>query len=242
LNYQSSYAFEIIATDKLESVHTSTSGVRSVPVFHWGENDFKFEVPVAVSGDLDVTGDMRLKGSGNFGNYLRLGDGDYCYIAEKTDDKMTIHASELNFETGTISMNGSLIASGTWTPTLPVMVSSFTAQNGWYYKFGKTVIVGFYIKANISYLSSKVAVQISGLPFTPLYSAPGGGLCSQALVSAGMNFQCFVAEQFGVITTRAQACNGTAEADLGTSASGCFFPLYGGEITLGGTIAYMTNE
>lgn len=242
LNYQSVYNFEVLATDCLDTVQTSTAGVRSVPVFHWGESDFAFEVPVSVKNDLNVTGNMRLKGSGNYGNYLRLGDSDFCYIAEKTDDIMTIHASALDIETGTLSMNGSLIASGTWTPTLSAMVSSFTARNGWYYKFGKTVIVGFYIKATMSYLSSRVDVQISGLPFTPLYSAPGGGLCSQAMVAAGCNFQCFVAEPSGVITTRVQACNNTAEATLATSASGCYYPIGGGEITLGGTITYMTND
>lgn len=52
-----------------------------------------------VSGDVTVTGDVRLKGSGNYGNKLRFGDGDYCYLFEGggpnnvEDDFLTIKAN-----------------------------------------------------------------------------------------------------------------------------------------------------
>ena len=71
-------------------------------------------------------------------------------------------------------------------------------------------------------------------------AAAGGGMCSGAYVSAGFNFQSFVAETSGNITTRVQSCNHTAAGNLATSASGCWYPSGNGDITLSGTITYMT--
>lgn len=45
LNYQSSYTFEAKAADKCITVYTPAKVVKSTPVFDWGENDFKFNVP-----------------------------------------------------------------------------------------------------------------------------------------------------------------------------------------------------
>ena len=45
------------------------------------------------AGDT-ITGDLRLKGSGNYGNTLYFGDSDYCYIAELSDDVLTIYGSK----------------------------------------------------------------------------------------------------------------------------------------------------
>ena len=42
-----------------------------------------------------ITGDLRLKPSDkNYGSFLRFGDGDYAYIKEASDDKLTIHADK----------------------------------------------------------------------------------------------------------------------------------------------------
>lgn len=46
LDYQATYDFEITASDQLETVTSTKSAVKSKPIFHWGENDFAFEVPV----------------------------------------------------------------------------------------------------------------------------------------------------------------------------------------------------
>lgn len=51
-----------------------------------------------ISGKYDktggtISGDVRIKGSGNYGNKLNLGDGDYVYISEPSDDVMEIHGS-----------------------------------------------------------------------------------------------------------------------------------------------------
>ena len=61
-----------------------------------------------VSGGT-ITGDLRLKGTGNFGNKLRFGDGDYVIISEPTDDvlnlkakKITLTVSDTDYSTATL--------------------------------------------------------------------------------------------------------------------------------------------
>jgi hypothetical protein len=125
---------------------------------------------------------------------------------------------------------------GTWTPGFSASCE-FMKRQGWYSKIGNVVTVGFYMKVNC--LSAGVIILVSGLPYTPSTSAAGGGMCSGATVSAGFNFQCFVAETSGFVSTRVQACNNTTSGALATSASGITTAT--GEITLSGTITYMTN-
>lgn len=240
LDYEQSYDFEFVATDKLTEATASTANIKCVPVFHWGENDVVFEVPTTFNGDAQVKGNLRLKGNGNYGNYLYFGDGSYCYIAELSDDAMTIKANQINFDTNSFTVKGQTVAaSGTWTPYLPSgTVQSYTSRSGWYTKVGNVVTVGFYIKAIGA--TSGIDVEITGLPYTPAYYAAGGGMCSGAVMVGDYNFQCFVAETSGVITTRVQACDSTDSKPLKTSRTGCWMPS-GSEITVSGTITYMTN-
>lgn len=46
-----------------------------------------------------LTGDLRIKGSGNYGTKINLGDGDYVHISEPTDDNMEIKAKTIKFVT-----------------------------------------------------------------------------------------------------------------------------------------------
>lgn len=255
-NQNSFYSFETRAWDMLTSADSSENGVKSLPVFHWGENDFTFEVPVnfkagtngatfeEVDGDLSVTGNLRLKGDGNYGNYLNFGDGNYCYIAELTDDEMTIRASKIHLSADGVYVDNypiPILEKGVWTPRLnSSAISYYTTQYGWYSKMGQTVTVGFYIKATCNSGYSSTVISISGLPFVPMHSAAGGGLCSGAYMGSGVDFQCYVAETSGSITTRVQAYN-TSATNLSTSASGCFYRSGGGEITLSGTITFMST-
>lgn len=257
LDYQETYVFEARAIDQLATVSSASSALKSLPVFHWSEYDFTFEVPVtfnagvngasALSQDEDVTfgGDLRLKGEGNYGNTLYFGDGSYCYISEPEDDVMKIKASRIDLEANGVYVYGNPIPDiqkGVWTPYLnSAVVSSYTTQYGYYSKLGQTTTIGFIIKATCKSGYTGTAISISGLPFTPMFSGAGGGMCSGAYVSAGFNFQCFVAGTDGKITTRVQACNNTSATNLSTSASGLFYPSGGGELTLSGTITYMST-
>lgn len=251
LDYQQTYVFETKVSDALDEVSDTGSAIKSVPMFHWGEDDFAFEVPVAfnagvgkIDGDLTITGDLRLKGNGNFGNTIYFGDSNYVTLGEPYDDNFTLHATTINL-VGTIKHNGTELPTlqyGYWYPTLnSSAVSSYTTQYGWYIKMGQNVTIGFFVKATCKSGYNSTGITITGLPFTPMASAAGGGMCSGAYVSAGFNFQCFVAEASNYISARVQACNNTSSGNLATSASGCFYPSGGGEITLSGTITYMAN-
>lgn len=62
------------------------------------------------SGNTTITGNLRLKGSGAYGNILNFGDGDYVHISEPTDDNMEIKAKNVNFViTGNLSLNNKKI-------------------------------------------------------------------------------------------------------------------------------------
>lgn len=52
LKYQATYTFTITATDELETVTSTKSAVQTKPLFHWGANDFTFEVPVKFNGGI----------------------------------------------------------------------------------------------------------------------------------------------------------------------------------------------
>ena len=258
LDYQETYTLLVEASDKLCQVQAEKQGVTSLPLFHWGKDDFVFEVPVTfkgetngvtlgenptIDGNLNVTGNLRLKGDGNYGNTLLFGDSGHCYISEPYDDEMFIHAKKIDFDTddGLVYVNGKVIPtliSGTWTPSLGV-TATYTTQYGWYSRMGSTVTIGFFIKATCNSGYQSTAIAITGLPYTPAYSAAGGGMCSGAYISGGYDFQCYVAETSGKITARVQACNNTSAANISTSASGCCYRNGGGEMTLSGTITFV---
>ncbi len=46
-----------------------------------------------------LTGNLTIKGSGNYGTKINLGDGDYVHFAEPTDDCLEIKAKKINFVT-----------------------------------------------------------------------------------------------------------------------------------------------
>lgn len=231
LDYRETYVFEARAIDQLATVSSASSSLKSLPVFHWGEHDFTFEVPVIFNAG--ASGYEQEEGT-NLGDYITV-DGNV----------MTIAAPRIDLNANGVYVYGNPIPDikkGVWTPYLnSAVVSSYTTQYGWYSKLGQTTTIGFFIKATCNSGYNSTAISISSLPFTPMFSAAGGGMCSGAYVNGGWTFQCFVAGTDGKITTRVQACNNTSSANLSTSASGLFYPSGGGELTLSGTITYMST-
>lgn len=78
-----------------------------------------------------ITGNLRLKGSGNYGNKLNFGDSEYVYLHEETDDVLTIKANEIklnassggvNVTSGQLKENGARVYSPNNTP--PIATSS----------------------------------------------------------------------------------------------------------------------
>ena len=250
LNYQTTYSFVITAADLLESVNSTQSAVKSKPIFHWGENDFAFEVPVNFNSaeEMKFKGDLRLKGDENYGNTLYFGDGSWCYIAEETDDDMAIKAADLNLKVTNLLLNGDSICYGTWTPSLPY-ASSYSVQQGWYQKIGKCVVIGFNIKANCYSNYNTTGVMITGIPYDPDFDAFGGGVAYNLYVTGGFSFEGWGvvteatisnSKYYNVIVPRLQPCNNTSAGNLSISSSACY-PSGGGQVTLSGTICYMTS-
>lgn len=56
LDYKGTYVYQARAVDKLMNVESSEVVVKIMPVFDWGPDDFDFNVPVTINGDLTVTG------------------------------------------------------------------------------------------------------------------------------------------------------------------------------------------
>lgn len=58
-----------------------------------------------------LTGNLTIKGAGNYGTKINLGDGDYVHISESTDNCMEIKAKKVNFvisssDSNNIAVNG----------------------------------------------------------------------------------------------------------------------------------------
>lgn len=243
LDYQTTYSFVITATDKLETVTSTESGVKSKPIFHWGENDFAFEVPVNFNSteEMRFKSNLRLKGDGNYGNTLYFGDGTYCYITEATDDNLTFKASKLNLDTSNLSIQGRSVW-GTWTPELySSAVSYYNVQEGWYQRLGNVVTIGWYIDAYIKSGYNNTSLEINGSPAFPAVNAFGGGLAYNVYITAGHSFECWCIDSGNnLITARTQPCNGTSAGNLNVGST-CNYPSGGGSIKLSGTICYMTE-
>ena len=276
LDYRKIYVFQCQIIDKLNTVLSAEVTSISLPVYHWSSSDFVFEVPVTFNagatgiggsgsgecaivdgvydGDLKVTGDLWLKGSGNYGNTIYFGDKSYTYIQETSDDYLNIKATNINLQGTNVMVNGSPIGSGggssnatygTWTPTLTTSgaVSSYSVRQGWYQKVGNVVTIGWQIKADINNGYSSSVIGISGCPFTPSYSAFGGGIADNIYMSYKFTFAGYVIGTDGVITLRGQPCQLTLDAEQKIT-SAIYYPsgLTPGLITLGGTITFMMSN
>lgn len=61
------------------------------------------------NGTQVIATDIRLKGNSNYGRTLYFGDASYAYIQEKTDNDLTIHATDLNLEVSRLLLNGEAV-------------------------------------------------------------------------------------------------------------------------------------
>lgn len=56
MDYQETYIYQARAVDSLMTVETSELVVRCMPVFDWSGDDFQFNVPVTINGNVTVNG------------------------------------------------------------------------------------------------------------------------------------------------------------------------------------------
>lgn len=265
LNPEATYTFQARAVDRLSDITSGGSAVQNRPVFDWSGEDFNFNVPVhfakgatgldigggssggsfdgnlngnlQVNGSANITGDLRLKNSGNYGNTLYFGDGSYAYIAELSDDTLTIHASNIILDgnvTGGGSSGGGGATSGSWTPTLGA-VSSYSVRDGWYQVVGDVCTLGFLITATARSGYESSQIQISGFPLDVQSRCCGGGTAYNVYTSAGHSFNSWWIDEYGTITGRVVPCNNTSAGNQSISTNVCY-PSGGGSMTLAGTI------
>lgn len=262
LNPEAQYVFQARAVDRLSDVNSDGSNVQNKPVFDWSGTDFNFNVPVhfaagatglessggggisngTIDGDLKITGNLSLKGSSNYGNSIKFGDGSYTYIAEEADDELTIHADEIILDgdvtitsTGTNTEAGAVMA-GLWTPRLsPALNYTYEVQEGWYHIVGKTATIGFFLTATVPSGYHTTKVEILGFPFELDYRAAGGGVAYNVYGAAGFCFGCWMIDENGIITPRLVPCNNTSAGNLSITTN-CCYPSGGGQMTLSGTI------
>ena len=49
-DYDKSFNYEVVVEDKIDTVPKPLTLLKGIPVFDWGENDFRFNVPVTING------------------------------------------------------------------------------------------------------------------------------------------------------------------------------------------------
>lgn len=63
LDYQETYQIQSAATDKLNYIESVVYTITTVPIFDWGENDFRFNVPVDFADAVNINGEFNLNGN-----------------------------------------------------------------------------------------------------------------------------------------------------------------------------------
>ena len=85
-------------------------------------------------GNVKLTGNITLKGSGNFGNKINFGDGDYVHISEPTDNTLELKGARiklfssstevLKIEGGKAYVNGVEFGGGSGVLDFDIMADS----------------------------------------------------------------------------------------------------------------------
>lgn len=92
--------------------------LRNAIVSAWAQATTKPTYTASEVGALPITGgtltgNLRIKGSGNYGMKLNLGDSDYVYLYEPTDDCLEIKGSkQINLVTQKLLLNGEEFSGG----------------------------------------------------------------------------------------------------------------------------------
>lgn len=126
-NRNIAYSFEVKAADKLESATGSAVGIKSLPVFHWSESDFAFEVPVKIQGS-PITDFVVEQGTTGIWNYRKWSDGTAeCW------GRIDYNMGTFNTQSGSLYIADNLCESVNYPSYLfieaPVEVASAIAGN-----------------------------------------------------------------------------------------------------------------
>lgn len=80
LDYQTTYTFQAQAIDKLMTVSSAEKSVKSTPVFDWGKDDFRFNVPVYFSAGFSKEIKVLLNGAGTLASPVSAQDNGIVLV------------------------------------------------------------------------------------------------------------------------------------------------------------------
>lgn len=114
LDSTKTYVFEARAIDELEVAENTADGVKSEPIFDWGANDFRFNVPMATNSDYNANGAINAKGSLNLiGEYVQTTDanGEFIEVIDPGKEGGNVYFSYGHYsnDIGTTYYNGNKI-------------------------------------------------------------------------------------------------------------------------------------
>ena len=104
LNYRSAYTVQARAIDEVSTygINSVERKVKSIPIFDWGEDDFAFNVPVNIDGNLTVQGDTEITGNTNInGNFTINNEG--LLTEEEVTEMIPTNLSQLINDVGFIT-------------------------------------------------------------------------------------------------------------------------------------------
>ena len=197
LDYKKTYIFQARAIDKLMTVTSQEMSITGVPIFDWGQENFRFNVNVDMRENLNVNTDKTIYGVTNNGdlraaltpkdsaNNTVLGFGNY----QAKDGDTYIYGNNIHLLANQeISLNGINIPNlismdcGSWTPTC-LMASNPIQAVGGYIKIGNFCIINFCYQAKATSTIQKIYFQ--GLPCAPdpnvKWQSGGGNLSGGTL-------------------------------------------------------------
>lgn len=265
LDYRKTYVFQCRAEDKLSTVVSAETAVKSFPLFHWGADDFTFEVPVifkaGTQGDNggesstithEWNGTTLTITSASGTSSMDLGSP----FTEQEKQQLLSRVSDVEEECEDMASRITTLENkpsggggdsnteyGEWLPTFAAeqYISNYTMRKGWYSKVGNIVNVGFMVKAYTNSGGIGTIVRLTGVPYLPSIAAFGGGIGHNLYAPGGFTFTGWGIDENGIITGRGQSCNLTTSQNQEITSTLCY-AASGNLMTLSGTICYTTDE
>ena len=126
---QKIYSFQTRAIDKLSTVPSKEQSVQSMPIFHWGENDFVFEVPTTFNGDVTVDGLSGMVKASSGKLSAATSGTDYATPAQVNAKQNKITASGILKGNGSGTISAAVAGTDYATPTTNLLWSGVKLMN-----------------------------------------------------------------------------------------------------------------